>query len=68
MSFVGLHVIVHSVLILLRFLTDRTDEETFGIFFIRVGHLVEGSSGNDFKFTKLSVMAKPTMKRQAELS
>jgi hypothetical protein len=37
----GLHVIVHCVLILLSFLTDRTDEETFGIFFIRVGHLVE---------------------------
>ncbi len=68
MSFVRLHVIVHSVLILLRFLTDRTDEESFGIFFVRVGHVFEGSSGNDFKFTKLSVKAKPTTKRQAELS
>jgi len=57
MSFVRLHVVVHCVLILLCFLTDRTDEESFGIFFVRVGHLVEGSSGNDFKFTKLSVMA-----------
>ena len=37
----GFQVIVHRVLILLRFLTDRTDEETFGIFFVRVGHLVE---------------------------
>jgi len=68
MSFVSLHVIVHSVLILLCFLTDRTDEESFGIFFVRVGHVVEESSGNDFKFTKLSVMAKPTTKRQAALS
>ena len=58
-----LHVIVHCVLILLRFLTDRTDEESFGIFFVRVGHLVEESSGNLFKFTKLSVKAKPTTKR-----
>jgi hypothetical protein len=42
MSFVGFHVIVHRVLVLLRFLTDRTDEETFGIFFVRVGHVFEG--------------------------
>ena len=60
--------IVHSVLILLCFLTDRTDEESFGIFFVRVGHVVEESSGNHFKFTKLRVKAKPTMKRQAALS
>ena len=52
-----LKMIVHSVLILLCFLTDRTDEESFGIFFVRVGHLVEESSGNDFKFTKLRVKA-----------
>lgn len=57
MPFVGFHVIVHRILILLRFLTDRTDEESFGIFFVRVGHLVEESSGNLFKFSKLRVMA-----------
>jgi len=52
-----LHMIVHRVLILLGILTDRTDEESFGIFFVRVGHLFEESYGNDFKFTKLRVMA-----------
>ena len=65
MPFVGFHVIVHRVLVLLGVLTDRTDEESFGIFFVRVRHLFEESSGNLFKFSKLSVMAKPTTKRQA---
>ena len=51
MYFVRLHVVVHRVLILLCFLTDRTDEESFGIFFVRVGHVFEVGVTTKIKFT-----------------
>jgi len=62
MSFVRLHVIVHSVLILLRFLTDRTDEESFGIFFVRVGHVFEVGVTTKIKFTWRSLPPPRTMR------
>ena len=53
-TFMTLHRIMHSVLILFCYLTNRTDIFTGRVFFIRVGHLIIDIPSSHINFIPVS--------------